>query len=266
MAEYKAIPQGYMTVGEVAKKIGLTVRALQYYDRKGFFCPSCVSEGGRRLYSNEDVVRLHRILALRSLGMSFDEINSKFLSIDTPDKAIEELTEQANAIQSQIKLLSKSLQEIDALKSEIKQMKSVDFDKYASIIVNLQMGNRNYGMIKHFDRDLLEHCYNKFDKESGQEFIKAFDAIIDKAQMYLEDGIAPDSEQGLSLAREFWQIVTDFIDGDLSLLPKLLNAKNAQGEECKNIKLEKAINSFIAPALERYFIAAGIDPLGGQNG
>ena len=31
MADYRAIPQGYMTVGEVAKKMGVTVRALQYY-------------------------------------------------------------------------------------------------------------------------------------------------------------------------------------------------------------------------------------------
>ena len=33
MEKSKAIPQGYMTVGEVAKKMGVTVRTLQYYDR-----------------------------------------------------------------------------------------------------------------------------------------------------------------------------------------------------------------------------------------
>lgn len=67
MAKYKAIPQGYMTVGEVAKKMGLTIRALQYYDREGLFSPSCISEGGRRLYSNKDIVKLHQILTLKSL-------------------------------------------------------------------------------------------------------------------------------------------------------------------------------------------------------
>ena len=35
MTKYRAIPQGFMTVGEVAKKMGVTVRTLQYYDKEG---------------------------------------------------------------------------------------------------------------------------------------------------------------------------------------------------------------------------------------
>ena len=56
--------------------MGLTIRALQYYDREGLFSPSCISEGGRRLYSNKDIVKLHQILTLKSLGFSFNEIKS----------------------------------------------------------------------------------------------------------------------------------------------------------------------------------------------
>ena len=37
MTKYRAIPQGFMTVGEVAKKMGVTVRTLQYYDKKDCF-------------------------------------------------------------------------------------------------------------------------------------------------------------------------------------------------------------------------------------
>ena len=35
MDKHKAIPQGYMTIGEVAKKMDVTVRTLQHYDREG---------------------------------------------------------------------------------------------------------------------------------------------------------------------------------------------------------------------------------------
>lgn len=45
MNKHKAIPQGYMTVGEVAKKMNTTVRTLQHYDREGLLSPSSVSEG-----------------------------------------------------------------------------------------------------------------------------------------------------------------------------------------------------------------------------
>lgn len=53
MAKYRAIPDGYMTVGEVAKKIGTTVRTLQYYDKEGLLSPSAESDGGRRLYTDK---------------------------------------------------------------------------------------------------------------------------------------------------------------------------------------------------------------------
>lgn len=55
MSNNKAIPQGYMTVGVVAKKMGVTVRTLQYYDREGLLSPSAESEGGRRLYTESSM-------------------------------------------------------------------------------------------------------------------------------------------------------------------------------------------------------------------
>ena len=84
MEKYRAIPQGYMTVGEVAKKMDVTVRTLQYYDREGLLSPSCVSEGGRRLYTDRDIVKLHQILSLKHLGFSLDDIKNRLISLDTP--------------------------------------------------------------------------------------------------------------------------------------------------------------------------------------
>ena len=40
MAKFRAIPEGFMTVGEVAKKMGVTVRTLQYYDKEKLLSPS----------------------------------------------------------------------------------------------------------------------------------------------------------------------------------------------------------------------------------
>ena len=40
MTKYRAIPPGFMTVGEIAKKMGVTIRTLQYYDKEGLLTPS----------------------------------------------------------------------------------------------------------------------------------------------------------------------------------------------------------------------------------
>lgn len=63
-------------VGELAKATGLTVRTLHHYDDVGLLVPSERTSAGHRLYAEQDVRRLYRILALRRLGMRLDEIAS----------------------------------------------------------------------------------------------------------------------------------------------------------------------------------------------
>lgn len=79
MEKHGATPQGYLTVGEAANKMGVTVRTLQYYDREGLLAPSAQSEGGRRLYTDKDLIKLHQILSLKSLGFSLRDIKHSAL-------------------------------------------------------------------------------------------------------------------------------------------------------------------------------------------
>ena len=152
----KKLPQDYMTVGEMAKKMGVTVRTLQYYDQQGLLSPSAESEGGRRLYTDRDMILLHQILSLKHLGFSLDAIKNHLTALETPADVAAALTEQASVLRRKIETLSESLQAIEALKTEVLQMQSVDFKKYADIIVNLQMKNESYWLIKYFDDKTLD--------------------------------------------------------------------------------------------------------------
>ena len=136
MAKYRAIPDGYMTVGEVAKKMRTTVRTLQYYDKEGLLSPSAESEGVRRLYTDKDLVTLHQILSLKSLGFSLDDIKRRLISLETPTDVAAALTEQADSIREKKEQLTDSLTAIEQLKTEVLQMRTVSFKKYADIIVN----------------------------------------------------------------------------------------------------------------------------------
>lgn len=73
-------------VGEVATATGLTVRALHHYDRLGLLVPSERTLAGHRLYSEDDLQRLYRVLALRHVGLPLTEI-SRLLGEDRPDLA-----------------------------------------------------------------------------------------------------------------------------------------------------------------------------------
>ncbi|MGZ5785975.1 MAG: MerR family transcriptional regulator, partial [Ramlibacter sp.] len=65
-----------LKIGELAKKTGLSIRALHHYDAIGLLCPSQRSEGGARLYGRDDLMRLHRIEALKQLDYSLADIKA----------------------------------------------------------------------------------------------------------------------------------------------------------------------------------------------
>jgi DNA-binding transcriptional MerR regulator len=65
-----------LKVGELATRSGLTVRTLHHFDEIGLLKPSARSEAGYRLYSRDDVARLHGIQALRHLGLPLKEIGA----------------------------------------------------------------------------------------------------------------------------------------------------------------------------------------------
>ena len=81
------------TTGELAKICGVTVRTVQYYDARGILIPSELSEGGRRLYSEDDLKRMKVICFLREMDLPIDAI-SQILREEHPEKVISLLIEQ----------------------------------------------------------------------------------------------------------------------------------------------------------------------------
>lgn len=80
------------TTGEMAKACKVSVRTVQYYDSRGILKPDALSEGGRRVYSEESLKRLRTICFLRDIGMSISHIG-KILKEEDPQPVIEILLE-----------------------------------------------------------------------------------------------------------------------------------------------------------------------------
>lgn len=263
MAKHRAIPQGYMTVGEVAKKIGVTVRTLQYYDKEGLLSPSAESEGGRRLYTDKDLIKLHQIISLKSLGFSLDDIKQRLISLETPADVASALTEQADDIRRKIEQLTASLTAIEQLKAEVLQMQTVNFKKYADIIVNLKMKNDSYYLIKRFDDDTLDHIRNQFDKESGLNFMDRFNRLSDEIVQLQKESVPPESEKCQRIVKEYWGLITEFMDGDMSMLPKLMEVGNIDTVTNAWEERQKIVNDYLEPALQVYFSRLGENPFEG---
>src|SRR4029453_7369515 len=90
-------------IGELARQTGLTVRTLHHYDQLGLLSPLSRTEGGHRCYTSGDVRRLHRIVALRSLGISLEEIGTP-LDGETPPPGL--LRRQLDVVEERIRTAS----------------------------------------------------------------------------------------------------------------------------------------------------------------
>lgn len=121
------------TTGELARLCGVSVRTVQYYDTRNILKPSAMSEGGRRLYSEEDVKRMQIICFLRDAGISIQSIED-LISDAEPGKVISVLIEE------QEKVLAKEMEErqmklelLSQMKDELKKIENFSIDSLGSV-------------------------------------------------------------------------------------------------------------------------------------
>ena len=95
-----------MTVNEVCKITGMTIRTLQYYDSIGLLKPIEYTDAGYRLYDETSLKRLQQILLFKELEFPLKEIKK---IIDAPD------FDRDKALEQQIELLRMKREHLDNL-------------------------------------------------------------------------------------------------------------------------------------------------------
>lgn len=109
------------TTGEMAKLCGVSVRTVQYYDNRGVLTPSELSEGGRRLYSEEDLDKMKIICFLRELDFSLDNI-SRLMQETNSEKVISLiLDEQERELRDEITEKQGKLERLEELHKSLKR-------------------------------------------------------------------------------------------------------------------------------------------------
>lgn len=97
MSDAEQAPDEQMTIGQLARAVDKTPRALRLYETKGLIVPECRSPGGFRLYGPSALVRLRWILKLADLGLSLDAIQAmldEIAAAETGDVAMSVLRDE----------------------------------------------------------------------------------------------------------------------------------------------------------------------------
>lgn len=126
------------TTGELAKMFDVSIRTIQFYDKKGILKPSHISENGKRIYTEEDVSRLKLILMLKNLGLPLKAIG-EILASDNSMIVLDLLLEQRlRAAKDQVKISRNQIKMIESIKHNLPKINQVslrtidDIDKIMS--------------------------------------------------------------------------------------------------------------------------------------
>lgn len=132
-----------LTTGELAKTCQVSIKTVQFYDKKGLLHPSDYTDGGRRLYSNNDLHKLRLICSLKNMGFSLNDIHSLLNTNEPKDALISLLKNHKNELEEDIKQKEMMIDNIVKLTKDYENLTGED----KSIVVALKSSQNH---IEHY--------------------------------------------------------------------------------------------------------------------
>ena len=121
------------TTGEIAKLTGVSVRTVQYYDDRKILIPSELSEGGRRLYTEEDLKRMRIICFLREVGLPINSISALFAE-ENPESIVSILLEeQEEILRRELAERRSKLELLEGIKRELREIEHFSVETIGDI-------------------------------------------------------------------------------------------------------------------------------------
>ncbi len=138
-----------MTSGEMAKKAGVSQKAIRLYDEKGLLKPTEYSEGNYRLYDDAALQILEKIVALKQIGFSLEEIRDNLKNGEASDikGALELQLQKMEEKRYQLEKIT------DTIKRTIARKEELEWDDVAEIVqhvsVDQSADENHWNALKH---------------------------------------------------------------------------------------------------------------------
>ena len=190
-----------MTVHEVSRLAGVSIRTLQYYDRIGLLRPAGYTDAGYRLYDDEQLERLQCILLFRELEFPLKDI---IAIMDSPD------FDRSKALEQQIELLRLKKEHIEnlmnfALGIKLTGVKNMDFKAFdrSKLDEYSRQAKELYGNTPEY-RQMQEKMKNRSKEEDN--------LLADRFMLlFKEAGTIKDSDPASPEAQDLVKRIQDFI-------------------------------------------------------
>ncbi|EJP83766.1 MerR family transcriptional regulator [Bacillus cereus] len=175
-------------INKVGELTGVTVRTLRYYDKIGLLKPASKTEGGHRLYTNEEIKKLQQVQFLKKIGFSLQEIKNMLASSEW---------DWSESLKSQLSFVIKEQENLKKIELSIRELihgiAIEGTENWTAIQKIIQLSNKDKEIQQYYreslfkDRDmkLWEKVPNMTsDNPDSLEWI----ALIGQLKHYMRDG------------------------------------------------------------------------------
>ncbi|HEY9104538.1 MerR family transcriptional regulator [Chitinimonas sp.] len=236
-----------LKIGELAKRTGLSVRALRHYDEIGLLPPSARTDAGYRLYNQHDVARLYRLLALRQIGLSLADIGP-LLTGDGMALPV--------LIERQMQLLDSRIAEATALRDKLGQLHSTLAqqrdpapDEWLSTMERMTMYDKYFSQAE--QAELKQRAQNEDVQGAEAEWPQLIAAV----RAHMQQGTAPDAVEVQALAQRWRALVQQFVGSNPALLPKLHTMYQQEAKLQADTGIDPAMLAYIGQAMAQSRLA-----------
>lgn len=234
------------TVGELAKRAGLTVRALHHYEKLGLLLPSGRTQAGYRLYNEPDVVRLHRLLAYRYMGLALKDI--KPLLGGAPVSLADMLAQQIASVQAQI---GRQQRLLEALQGVATRAAAGADDVTDHLLIAM-------GKMRLFEKYFSAEDMLQFDQqraELGGKALREIEAewpqLIAAVTQEMERGTDPRSDGVQALMKRWIALVESFVQGNEAIRGKIRAMYANEPQLREEIGLSPALIAYLRQATDK---------------
>lgn len=117
---FAEVSDGYERIGDMARRFGVSLRTLRFYEDKGLINPK--REGNTRLYSRREKARLQLILLGRNVGFSLREVKQMMDLYDPAGSNTKQLRVALDKSEKQLQRLEKQRASIEEAIAQLKDV------------------------------------------------------------------------------------------------------------------------------------------------
>ncbi len=192
-----------MTVHEVSKLAGVSIRTLQYYDKIGLLHPTGYTDAGYRLYDDADLERLQHILLFRELEFPLKDIRE---IVNSPD------FDRSRVLEQQIRLLEHKKEHLDnlvnfALGIKLLGVKHMDFKAFdrSKLDEYSKQAKEQWGNTSEY-KEFAERTRNRSDEEDKLLADRFMLLLKEAGEIRNED---PASSEAQDLVKRIQRFITE---------------------------------------------------------